>query len=140
MRHQSASLLKNYEAFSCREPGCLSRPTFSRWEPPGTCRSSSPPGSRSRGRREPLETMANTQHNRGTRGPLPTADIFFYNASPGRNRRLLTLSSGLLNGSVYLKPPRSDKNSRRLRNMKQPSAGQSVAPAGVYSRELRALF
>lgn len=51
----------------------------------------------------------------------------FLRHSQGHNRGLLTVSSELLNGSVYLSPWRSDKNSQRPYNMKQPSAGQSVA-------------
>lgn len=88
-----------------REPGCLSTPSFSRRETLGTCRNSSPYRSTSLSG----ESCGNTQ-NRNKEAKLwlsghPSLPMeIFLRHSQGYNRGLLTMSLGLLNGSVYLNP------------------------------------
>lgn len=87
---------KNYEVFSYREPGCLSRPTFSRWEPPGTCRSSSPPRSRSCGDESHWKRWRTHNTTQQRKPGLLPLQIFFTTPLKGHNRRLLTLVFGIV--------------------------------------------
>lgn len=110
------------------EPGCLGGPTFSQRETLSTCRSSSPYRSTAReGKVVGNMLNRNKEQKLWLRGHKSLPMEAFIRHSQGYNRGLLTMSLGLWNGSVYLNPRRTDRNSQQQYNMTQPSAGHSAA-------------